>query len=135
MCGMSVQRVSLIMSGGGWSGSLDSNFGGGASSASTASGFSSGVRKHALHSRFHFLYQRRYASTRTDLYGSSIKEIGTFGTVEDFWSHYTHLVRPNDLPVNTNYYLFRDPIQPLWEDPANKVELTVLTDKIPTVRN
>eukprot|EP00188_Purpureofilum_apyrenoidigerum_P003007 Plantae.Rhodophyta-Purpureofilum_apyrenoidigerum.ctg30525.p1 GENE.Plantae.Rhodophyta-Purpureofilum_apyrenoidigerum.ctg30525~~Plantae.Rhodophyta-Purpureofilum_apyrenoidigerum.ctg30525.p1 ORF type:complete len:211 (-),score=30.98 Plantae.Rhodophyta-Purpureofilum_apyrenoidigerum.ctg30525:78-710(-) len=77
-------------------------------------------RKHVLQSRFHFSFMRRGPSTRTEIYGSSIREIGTFGTVEDFWSYYNHLVRPNDLPVNTEYYLFRDSVRPMWEDPANK---------------
>mmetsp|Transcript_5424 Transcript_5424/g.16184 ORF Transcript_5424/g.16184 Transcript_5424/m.16184 type:complete len:211 (+) Transcript_5424:44-676(+) len=77
-------------------------------------------KKHALQSRFHFSYMRRSPSGRTEIYGSTIREIGTFGTVEDFWSYYNHLVRPNDLPTNTQFFLFRDSVRPTWEDPANK---------------
>jgi len=40
--------------------------------------------------------------------------------VEGFWSYYNHLIRPNDLPVTSDYLLFRDTIKPMWEDEANR---------------
>mmetsp|Transcript_27460 Transcript_27460/g.107464 ORF Transcript_27460/g.107464 Transcript_27460/m.107464 type:complete len:128 (-) Transcript_27460:846-1229(-) len=79
------------------------------------------VGGHQLNSRFHFSFMKRSATSRNETYGSSIKEIGSFGSIEDFWSFYSHLTRPNDLAVNTDYYMFREPVKPLWEDPENKV--------------
>lgn len=35
--------------------------------------------------------------------------------VEEFWSVYSHLKRPNDLPSSINYHLFREGIAPMWE--------------------
>mmetsp|Transcript_27463 Transcript_27463/g.107470 ORF Transcript_27463/g.107470 Transcript_27463/m.107470 type:complete len:201 (-) Transcript_27463:515-1117(-) len=78
------------------------------------------VGGHQLNSRFHFSFMKRSATSRNETYGSSIKEIGSFGSIEDFWSFYSHLTRPNDLAVNTDYYMFREPVKPLWEDPENK---------------
>ena len=47
----------------------------------------------------------------------SFLSIAVFGLlqVEQFWSFYTHLVRPGDLPDHSDYHLFKDGIKPLWE--------------------
>jgi len=52
-------------------------------------------------------------------YENSIKTIATIKTVEDFWSIYDFLVRPNDLPTPTDYHFFREGIKPTWEDVSN----------------
>ena len=40
-------------------------------------------------------------------------------SVEEFWGLYNNIVPPSTLPQSANYYLFKDGIQPAWEDPAN----------------
>lgn len=57
--------------------------------------------------------------TSTNIYESSIKKIATVSTVEEFWSVYDFLVRPNDLPTTTDYHFFRKGIKPTWEDASN----------------
>eukprot|EP00590_Aulacoseira_subarctica_P003664 CAMPEP_0172414402 /NCGR_PEP_ID=MMETSP1064-20121228/1064_1 /TAXON_ID=202472 /ORGANISM="Aulacoseira subarctica , Strain CCAP 1002/5" /LENGTH=266 /DNA_ID=CAMNT_0013151055 /DNA_START=49 /DNA_END=847 /DNA_ORIENTATION=- len=52
-------------------------------------------------------------------YESSIKEIATVSTVEEFWTVYDWLNRPNDLPNTTDFHFFRKGIKPTWEDPEN----------------
>mmetsp|Transcript_28460 Transcript_28460/g.37924 ORF Transcript_28460/g.37924 Transcript_28460/m.37924 type:complete len:249 (-) Transcript_28460:115-861(-) len=52
-------------------------------------------------------------------YETSIKTIATIKTVEEFWSTYDFLVRPNDLPTTTDYHFFREGIKPTWEDASN----------------
>jgi translation initiation factor 4E len=52
-------------------------------------------------------------------YETSIKTICTVKTVEEFWSTYNFMKRPNDLPATTDYHFFRDGIKPTWEDPSN----------------
>jgi translation initiation factor 4E len=52
-------------------------------------------------------------------YESSIKEIATVSTVEEFWTVYDWLNRPNDLPNTTDFHFFRRGIKPTWEDPEN----------------
>jgi len=52
-------------------------------------------------------------------YESSVKQIATVKTVEEFWSTYDYLTRPNELPTTTDYHFFRDGIKPTWEDPHN----------------
>ena len=36
--------------------------------------------------------------------------------VEQFWSIYSHLKRPTELPSSINFHLFREGITPMWED-------------------
>lgn len=52
-------------------------------------------------------------------YENSIKQIAILKTVEEFWSVYDYVVRPNDLPTATDYHFFREGIKPTWEDPHN----------------
>src|SRR6056300_1703439 len=52
-------------------------------------------------------------------YENSIKTISTVKTVEEFWSTYNFLRRPNDLPTTTDYHFFREGIKPTWEDSSN----------------
>lgn len=72
-----------------------------------------------LHTPFHFSFLRRGAGSREENYGSSIREIASFATVEHFWAVYNHLQRPNHLSPPTDLFLFRHGIQPMWEDEAN----------------
>merc|ERR1711971_271722 len=48
-----------------------------------------------------------------------IKSISIVKTVEQFWTTYNYLRRPNDLSSTTDYHFFRDGIKPTWEDPKN----------------
>lgn len=52
-------------------------------------------------------------------YETSIKSIATVRTVDEFWSAYNYLRRPNDLPTTTDYHFFREGIKPTWEDSNN----------------
>lgn len=58
-------------------------------------------------------------STAPHPYENSIKNISTVKTVEQFWSTYNYLKRPNNLSSTTDYHFFRDGIKPTWEDPKN----------------
>mmetsp|Transcript_53017 Transcript_53017/g.133309 ORF Transcript_53017/g.133309 Transcript_53017/m.133309 type:complete len:188 (-) Transcript_53017:64-627(-) len=69
-----------------------------------------------------FWFNRRVSGARTpENYEKSIKKVGSFSTVEEFWAYYNHLVRPNDLPNTSDYHLFKTGIKPMWEDEANKL--------------
>jgi len=41
--------------------------------------------------------------------------LGSCNTVEEFWSFYAHIKRPQDLPNDTNIHLFRGTVSPMWE--------------------
>lgn len=84
--------------------------------------------EHKLNHAFCFWYMQR--TGKNDLsalnangqmdYEKAVKKVGGFGTVEEFWRLYNHMVRINELPCSINLHLFRAGIKPVWEDAANK---------------
>lgn len=48
------------------------------------------------------------------IYVMSIKSI------EDFWSIYNNIYNALELPLFSDYYLFKNDIRPMWEDACNK---------------
>ncbi|KAL3945258.1 MAG: hypothetical protein SGBAC_000669 [Bacillariaceae sp.] len=87
-----------------------------------------------LHAAYTFSFMRRGKSLKPEEgmptaaqpteqtpnpYENSIKTISIVTTVEEFWSAYNFLRRPNDLPTTTDYHFFREGIKPTWEDSNN----------------
>jgi translation initiation factor 4E len=60
------------------------------------------------------------SSTSNANYDANLRLVGTFNTVEKFWTYYSHMCRPHDLNGHADIHLFKDGIRPLWEDDANK---------------
>lgn len=48
-----------------------------------------------------------------------MKRIGAFSSLEDFWGIYIYLRPISELPVISDYHIFRAGIKPTYEDPAN----------------
>lgn len=53
-------------------------------------------------------------------YENTLHGIATVKTAEDFWHVYSHLKRPSNLPVVSDYHLFKKGIRPVWEDDVNR---------------
>jgi len=66
------------------------------------------------------LFYRPPANTRIADYEKSIVKVALIGTVEGFWSVYTHLKPPSALPTVSDYHIFKHGVRPVWEDEANK---------------
>eukprot|EP00116_Pleurobrachia_bachei_P011756 sb/3472018/ len=47
------------------------------------------------------------------------KKVASFETVEDFWALYNFIMPPTRLGVKCEYSVFKDGINPMWEDPRN----------------
>lgn len=52
-------------------------------------------------------------------YEENIKSVSTFETVEDFWCLWQHMVKPEQLPIGCEIFLFQKGIKPMWEDSEN----------------
>jgi translation initiation factor 4E len=50
----------------------------------------------------------------------NVKKTGTFDSPASFWSMYNNLKPPCKLSIGCNYHLFKEGVEPMWEDPANK---------------
>lgn len=55
----------------------------------------------------------------TQGYSQGLRLVGQVGTVEQWWSLYSHLQRLQELAPHTDLHLFKKGIQPMWEDSAN----------------
>ncbi|XP_054777017.1 eukaryotic translation initiation factor 4E-1-like [Prosopis cineraria] len=86
---------------------------------------------HPLENSWTFWFDNPSAKSKQTAWGSSIRRIYTFSTVEEFWSVYNNIHRPSKLAVGADFYCFKDKIEPKWEDPvcANGGKWTVTFSK------
>ncbi|KAL6047726.1 putative Eukaryotic translation initiation factor 4E type, variant 2 [Balamuthia mandrillaris] len=92
--------------------------------------------EHKLHTAWSFWYSRKSKHHHTptsnqnqnkgkkqansqngdlDDHKDHLTHLSLFRTVEEFWSHYCWLKRPEELPKESNYYVFRKRLLPMWE--------------------
>eukprot|EP00252_Welwitschia_mirabilis_P018251 TRINITY_DN4055_c0_g1_i2.p1 TRINITY_DN4055_c0_g1~~TRINITY_DN4055_c0_g1_i2.p1 ORF type:complete len:198 (-),score=30.83 TRINITY_DN4055_c0_g1_i2:141-734(-) len=74
---------------------------------------------HVLENAWTFWFDNPSAKSRNAgaAWGSSMRKIYTFNTVEDFWNLYNNLFLPSKLPNGADFHMFKDGIEPKWEDP------------------
>jgi len=78
--------------------------------------------RHPLRHRWTLWYEYNLSSGKrptTEQWGSNLKEIFSFTTVEDFWRLYNNVTPPSQLPLGCSYNLFKNTIEPKWEDTSN----------------
>jgi len=69
-----------------------------------------------LESSWTFWYDKKQLVSNQSDYESTLKNLGSFNSIQSFWRHYVYLMRASDLPKNSNYHLFRGSISPMWEN-------------------
>jgi len=81
-----------------------------------------GPGEHQLQFIYTMWYSRRSPGKQTSAqnYDQNLRKVSLFASVEQFWTYYSHMVRPCDLAGHSDYHLFKDGIRPMWEDDANK---------------
>ncbi|XP_063243316.1 eukaryotic translation initiation factor 4E type 2-like isoform X2 [Bacillus rossius redtenbacheri] len=77
--------------------------------------------EHKLQYSYWLWFSRRSPGKQASVqnFNQNLKLIGSFGSVEQFWSVYSHLVRPSELQSHSDFHLFKVGIKPMWEDEAN----------------
>lgn len=89
--------------------------------AETSSEDSSAVQpgpEHPLKNTWNLFY--RPPANKFSDYEKSTTKLASIATAESFWTIYTHLKRPSQIPAVSDYHIFKDGIRPVWEDEANK---------------
>ncbi|CAN1847246.1 Eukaryotic translation initiation factor 4E-1 [Linum perenne] len=86
---------------------------------------------HPLEHRWTFWFDNPSAKSKQTTWGSSMRSIFTFGSVEEFWSVYNNIHHPSKLAVGADFHCFKHKIEPKWEDPicANGGKWTVTFSK------
>lgn len=86
---------------------------------------------HPLENAWTFWFDNPLTKTKQAPWGSSIRPIYTFSTVEEFWGLYNNIHHPSKLAVGADFHCFKKKIEPKWEDPicANGGKWTVTYQK------
>ncbi|KAK6124133.1 hypothetical protein DH2020_042106 [Rehmannia glutinosa] len=74
--------------------------------------------RHPLEHAWTFWFDNPSAKSKQAAWGSSIRPIYTFASVEDFWSVYNNIHHPSKLAVGADFHCFKNKIEPKWEDPV-----------------
>jgi hypothetical protein len=52
---------------------------------------------------------------KSGYYGDRLKEVCSMDSVESFNQYYVYMKSPDEMPLNSNIYIFHDDIKPMWE--------------------
>eukprot|EP00008_Paramoeba_atlantica_P004295 CAMPEP_0201483550 /NCGR_PEP_ID=MMETSP0151_2-20130828/7742_1 /ASSEMBLY_ACC=CAM_ASM_000257 /TAXON_ID=200890 /ORGANISM="Paramoeba atlantica, Strain 621/1 / CCAP 1560/9" /LENGTH=248 /DNA_ID=CAMNT_0047866733 /DNA_START=592 /DNA_END=1338 /DNA_ORIENTATION=+ len=76
--------------------------------------------QHRFHDRWTFWFDKKSANKKAsdEDFVEALVKLGAFSTVEEFWSVYAHLAKPENLSKNCNIRLFRGDVVPIWENYA-----------------
>jgi translation initiation factor 4E len=91
--------------------------------------------KHPLQHRWTLWYDCAGKKVVQSAWGDQLRKVVTVDTVEDFWGLYNNIIPASKLSVGANYHLFKEGIEPKWEDETNAKGgkwLTVLPAKART---
>lgn len=75
--------------------------------------------KHPLQNGWTIWYDNPGKRSNQASWGDNLKKITTFGTVEDFWRVFNNLKPASALAQGSNYHIFKEQIEPKWEDAQN----------------
>nr|AKL79693.1 eukaryotic translation initiation factor 4E [Vasconcellea quercifolia] len=76
------------------------------------------LQPHPLEHSWTFWFDNFSAKSKQATWGSSMRSVYTFRTVEEFWSLYNNIHHPSKLAVGADFYCFKHKIEPKWEDPV-----------------
>lgn len=76
-----------------------------------------GGKKHPLENAWTFWFDNPSSGkSKSAAWGSSLRSVHTFKTVEDFWCLYNNVFLPSKLPSGADFHCFKAGIEPKWED-------------------
>lgn len=76
---------------------------------------------HQLENKWTLYFDNPGQKQNVNQFGQSLRPVFTFSTVEDFWRLFNNIKPPSAFATPpVTYYLFKEHVQPKWEDPNNK---------------
>ncbi|KAF8064643.1 EIF4E1 [Scenedesmus sp. PABB004] len=76
-------------------------------------------KRHPLEHKWTLWFDNPSTKQSLTRYGQGLRPVYSFDSVEDFWCLYNNIKAPSQLQPSATYYLFKDGIEPKWEDPMN----------------
>lgn len=74
--------------------------------------------KHPLNSKWTLWYTKPQTNS-SESWSDLLKPVISFQSVEEFWGIYNSIPAASQLPLKSDYHLFKEGIKPEWEDSAN----------------
>ncbi|KAK1425379.1 hypothetical protein QVD17_20731 [Tagetes erecta] len=87
-------------------------------SSSSSSRPGTAIVKHPLEQTWSFWFDNPNSRPKLAPWGSFLRPIHSFSTIEEFWSLYNNIHRPSKLANGADLYCFKNNIEPKWEDPV-----------------
>lgn len=75
--------------------------------------------KHPLNNKWTLWYTKPQVN-KLEAWHDLLKPVITFASVEEFWGIYNLIPPANQLPLKSDYHLFKEGIRPEWEDKENE---------------
>eukprot|EP01122_Echinamoeba_exundans_P010770 TRINITY_DN4099_c0_g1_i1.p1 TRINITY_DN4099_c0_g1~~TRINITY_DN4099_c0_g1_i1.p1 ORF type:complete len:247 (+),score=73.73 TRINITY_DN4099_c0_g1_i1:312-1052(+) len=75
--------------------------------------------KHPLQNSWTWWYDYPGKKTNQSTWANHLKKIYTFSSVEDFWSLFNNLKPASEIQTGSNYHVFKEGVEPKWEDEQN----------------
>jgi len=76
--------------------------------------------KHPLQDAWTWWFDNPKKKSTQASWGANLKKIYSFATVEDFWSLWNNIKGAHELAAGSDYHVFKDGVQPMWEDKRNR---------------
>ncbi|KAK0607055.1 hypothetical protein LWI29_008487 [Acer saccharum] len=98
-------------------------------------GVTTETQPHKLERKWTFWFDNQSKPKQGAAWGSSLRNVYTFDTVEEFWSLYDQTFKPSRLTMNADFHLFKAGVEPKWEDPecANGGKWSVTSNRKATL--
>ncbi|AAG12639.1 eukaryotic translation initiation factor 4E, putative; 82364-84055 [Arabidopsis thaliana] len=74
-------------------------------------------KSHCFQNSWTFWFDNPSSKSNQVIWGSSLRSLYTFATIEEFWSLYNNIHPPTKWVSGSDLYCFKDKIEPKWEDP------------------
>ncbi|GME88929.1 unnamed protein product [[Candida] boidinii] len=74
--------------------------------------------KHPLNSKWTLWYTKPPVDP-SESWSDLLRPVVPFDTVEEFWGIFNAIPKANELPLKSDYHLFKNDIKPEWEDSEN----------------
>ncbi|KAF4351635.1 eukaryotic translation initiation factor isoform X2 [Cannabis sativa] len=90
---------------------------------------------HKLDKKWTFWFDNQSKPKQGAAWGTSLRSVYTFDTVEEFWCLYDQVFKPSKLTSHADFHLFKAGVEPKWEDPecANGGKWTVISSRKSTL--
>jgi len=75
--------------------------------------------KHPLQHKWVMWYDCAQKKVGQAAWGEQLRKVVAVDTVEDFWGLYNNIIKASKLAHGANYHLFKDGVEPKWEDVFN----------------